>query len=105
MRHRKLRSTLRNTENRQILAGDLILQYLVAPTLPNGRRIAERLEQNTDRRSGIGLLFLITGAEGREKKIVLSRFPADTANIGGGECSRSQRRVSGTSIHEERHVV
>jgi hypothetical protein len=58
---------------------NLIVQYVVSPTLLNGRRVAERLEQKTDRRSGIGLLFLIVGAEGREKKIVLSRFPTDTA--------------------------
>jgi hypothetical protein len=41
--------------------------------------IAERLALNTDQRSGLGLLFLIVGKEGKEHKIVLSRFPTDSA--------------------------
>jgi hypothetical protein len=58
---------------------DLILSYLSNPTLANGRSIAERLEKVTDKRSGLGLLFLIAGKEGRDHKIVLSRFPTDSA--------------------------
>jgi hypothetical protein len=58
---------------------DLICDYLGHPTLVNGRAIAERLEKHTDRRSGTGLLFLIAGGEGREHKIVISRFPTDNA--------------------------
>jgi hypothetical protein len=58
---------------------DLILAYIGNPTLARGRRIAERLQLVTDGRSGIGLLFLIGGREGRDHKIVVSRFPTDTA--------------------------
>ncbi len=58
---------------------DLICSYLSNPTLTLGRALAERLERNTDGRSGIGLLFLISGKEGREHKIVISRFPTDNA--------------------------
>jgi hypothetical protein len=58
---------------------DLICAHLDNPTLPSGRAIAERLQVNTDRRAGIGLLFLIVGKEGREHKIALSRFPTDSA--------------------------
>lgn len=58
---------------------DLILQYLRDPTLPHGRMIAERLEKMTDNRSGLGLLFLISGKEGKETKLVISRFPTDSA--------------------------
>ncbi|MGY3616204.1 hypothetical protein [Bradyrhizobium sp. USDA 10063] len=58
---------------------DLIRAYLSDPTLAHGRVIAERLERNTDGRSGIGLLFLICGKEGRDHKIVISRFPTDNA--------------------------
>jgi hypothetical protein len=58
---------------------DLICAYLHDPTLPNGRAIAERLEAHTDRRPGLGLLFLISGKEGRDQKIVISRFPTDSA--------------------------
>jgi len=58
---------------------DLICAHLDNPTLPNGRVIAERLQANTDRRAGLGLLFVIVGKEGRDHKIVLSRFPTDSA--------------------------
>ncbi len=58
---------------------DLIVGYLANPTLNNGRLIAERLETLTDMRSGLGLLFLIAGKEGRDHKIVISRFPTDSA--------------------------
>jgi hypothetical protein len=58
---------------------ELIVEYLNGPTLARGRRLADRLEKVTDHRSGMGLLFLIAGREGREHKIVLSRFPADSA--------------------------
>jgi len=58
---------------------DIIRAYIGNPTLPNGRAIAVRLEQKTDKRSGLGLLFLIAGREGREHKLVVSRFPTDVA--------------------------
>jgi hypothetical protein len=58
---------------------DLILEYLRGPTLVRGRRIAERLERATTHRSGLGLLFPIAGKESRNHKIVVSRFPADSA--------------------------
>lgn len=58
---------------------DLVLAYLTKPDLHNGRNIAERLATNTDGRSGLGLLFLIAGKVGSEHKIILSRFPTDSA--------------------------
>lgn len=58
---------------------DLICTYLTETTLATGRKIAERLERHTDGRSGIGLLFLISGNEGKDQKIVISRFPTDNA--------------------------
>jgi hypothetical protein len=58
---------------------DLIIKYVGKPTLAKGRLIAERLALNTDGRSGLGLLFLIVGKEGKEHKLVLSRFPTDSA--------------------------
>jgi hypothetical protein len=58
---------------------DLICKYMNGPTLARGRAIAERLEEHTDGRSGLGLLFLIAGKEGRDHKIVISRFPTDNA--------------------------
>jgi hypothetical protein len=56
---------------------DLIVAYLGEPTVPRGRQLAERLEKVTTHRSGLGLLFLLAGKEGRQHKIVISRFPAD----------------------------
>lgn len=58
---------------------DMMLEYLREPTLSSGRVIAERLEGMTDNRSGLGLLFLISGSEGKERKLVISRFPTDSA--------------------------
>jgi hypothetical protein len=59
-------------------ARDLIVEYLRNPIIQNGRLIAARLAF-TDRRSGLGLLFLIGGLQGRDHKIVISRFPTDSA--------------------------
>lgn len=58
---------------------DLLVSYLKNPDFPKGKKLAERLAVNTDGRSGLGLLFLISGKEGTERKIVLSRFPTDNA--------------------------
>jgi hypothetical protein len=55
----------------------MILSYLVDPTLDKGLEIATKLQGATDGRSGLGLLFLISGMEGQHHKIVISRFPAD----------------------------
>jgi hypothetical protein len=58
---------------------DLFIDYLETPNLVRGKRIAERLESVTTRRSGLGLLFVMCGKEGRDTKFVISRFPTDTA--------------------------
>ena len=58
---------------------ELVLTYIGGPTLVRGRHIAERLDSVTTLRSGLGLLFLIAGTEGRDHKVVISRFPAHSA--------------------------
>ncbi len=58
---------------------DLVLAYIGEPSLENGRNIATTLESVTDRRSGVGLLFLILGSEGSDKKLIISRFPTNSA--------------------------
>jgi hypothetical protein len=58
---------------------DFIIDYLRGPSLSLGRRVAKRLQEMTDHRSGIGLLFLITGKKDGAHKLVISRFPTDTA--------------------------
>lgn len=58
---------------------DLLVRHLRRRTLATARSIAERLRDTTDGRSGLGLLFLIAGTEGTYQKIVISRFPTDSA--------------------------
>ena len=58
---------------------DLLVSHLTHHTLATGRRVAERLRDITDGRSGLGLLFIIAGKEGSRHKIVVSRFPTDSA--------------------------
>ena len=58
---------------------DLVREYVRHTTLENGRELAERLAENTDRRSGLGLLFLIAGRDGNESTLLISRFPTDVA--------------------------
>jgi hypothetical protein len=58
---------------------DLIIEYLQGPTLARGRQIAERLQSVSDGRTGLGLLFLIAGREAHDHKLVVSRFPTDSA--------------------------
>jgi hypothetical protein len=60
------------------LCRDLVVDYVGGPTLIRGRRLAEKLEKVTTLRSGLGLLFLIAGTEGQNRKLVISRFPADS---------------------------
>jgi hypothetical protein len=56
---------------------DEIRELLKHPTLSNGQRLAERLRRVSTGKSGLGLLFLMMGHEGEQRKVVLSRFPAD----------------------------
>jgi hypothetical protein len=56
---------------------DDLVRYVGARTLPNGRRIAERLQASTTHRSGLGLLFVMTGNVDGRIRLVVSRFPAD----------------------------
>lgn len=58
---------------------DLLVSYLSKPSLITGQSIAERLGQKTDWRSALGLLFLIAGREQGVHKVVISRFPTDSA--------------------------
>src|SRR5260221_1752266 len=58
---------------------DLLIGYLSNPALGAAKTIAERLSDTTDGRSGLGLLFLIAVKESANHKIVISRFPTDSA--------------------------
>jgi len=59
-------------------ARDLIVKYLKERSLESGRLLAEKLARVSSHRSGLGLLFLITGIENNKRKIVVARFPADS---------------------------
>lgn len=60
---------------------DDVVRYVRDASLSNGRRIARRLQLVSTNRSGLGLLFLMTGADGGSSKLVISRFPADQGII------------------------
>jgi len=57
---------------------DLLMGHLGKPTLSTGRAIAARLQGVTDKRSGLGLLFVITAKDQHGLRLLLSRFPAET---------------------------
>ncbi|MFC1763626.1 hypothetical protein ACFL6U_16300 [Planctomycetota bacterium] len=54
-----------------------IIDLLQKPRISNARQLADRLQKATDGRSGLGLLFIVTGEQNRKSKILLARFPAD----------------------------
>lgn len=56
---------------------DDIVSVLQDSTLENARNLAIRLQSVTDRRSGLGLLFIIVANEGDEHTLLVSRFAAD----------------------------
>ena len=57
---------------------DGLLEYARGPTEARGRAVAARLQRVTTNRSGLGLLFLLKGEDGRaHHNLVISRFPAD----------------------------
>ncbi|AMO72697.1 hypothetical protein AZE99_13300 [Sphingorhabdus sp. M41] len=68
-----------NSGSQQNDCRDLMIAYQQDPKKKNGRAIAQRLQSMTDNRSGIGLLFLISGNYGLNERLVVSRFPTDQA--------------------------
>lgn len=58
---------------------DLMISFQARPTVRSGAKIASRLQDATDGRSGIGLLFLLSGTHGLKQRLVVSRFPTDQA--------------------------
>lgn len=58
---------------------NLVIDYISNTNIDSGRALAKRLGSHTDRRSGIGLLFLINGVESSKHKLVISRFPTNRA--------------------------
>ena len=58
---------------------NLIIDFYEAPSLKTGLPVAQRLQAATDNRSGIGLLFLLSGTHGLKKRLIASRFPTDQA--------------------------
>jgi hypothetical protein len=58
-------------------ARDFILSFIDNPGLSTGEALATRMRDFTTQKSGLALLFIICGTQGNNKKVVLSRFPAD----------------------------
>lgn len=62
----------------QNACANLILSYVAGPSIETGLLVAERLQRVTTNRSGLGLLFLLTGTNDvGQHTVVISRFPAD----------------------------
>lgn len=57
---------------------DLILSHIKTESQESGRKLAESLQKVTTNKSGLGLLFIILGATTKGRRIVISRFPADS---------------------------
>lgn len=58
-----------------------IIALIKNPTLLLTKTIAQRLQSVTTHRSELGLLFIIVGDNNNEKRIYISRFPADIGII------------------------
>jgi len=58
---------------------DLIIAHQAEQDVETAHAIAYRLQVVTDRRSRMGLLFVMTGQHGTKLRTVVSRFPADEA--------------------------
>jgi hypothetical protein len=58
-------------------ARDALLGFINSHTLKVGRKLAHRLRDCTTKKSGLGLMFIMHGAEGLTTKVVVSRFPAE----------------------------
>lgn len=71
----------------------MLLSLLDAPNISKARILAAALQEVTTNRSGLGLLFVLTGAsdDGKTKKAYLCRFPADNGIV--AEENEQQLRV------------
>jgi hypothetical protein len=58
----------------------MLLRYAEQRSMATARSIAARLQSVTTRRSGFGLLFVVAG-DHPQKRLMLSRFPADQGMI------------------------
>src|SRR5580658_6594945 len=56
---------------------DLLLTHLSKKDLQTGHDVASRLQAATDKRSGLGLLFLIIAKNQHGSRLMVSRFPAE----------------------------
>ena len=56
---------------------NMLIGFIEDSRLSKGKALAEKLRDSTNPKSGPALFFILLGEQGRQKKIVLSRFPAD----------------------------
>ena len=75
--------------NQENACRDLIEAYARNPTVETGRAVALRLQSVTTHRSGLGLMFLLLGSDGKERHtLALSRFPAEQGVVAQENASR-----------------
>lgn len=66
-----------SSNNQQNDTRDDCISYIRHNSTSNAKKLAERLQVCTTKRSGLGLLFLMSGDSGSKRKLVLSRFPVE----------------------------
>lgn len=66
-----------NSADKQNDVRDLLIAYIKSGRIDSGRNIAAALQDVTTGRSGLGLVFLISGKNGSSDKLVISRFPVE----------------------------
>jgi hypothetical protein len=73
-----IKFTMSATGKQSNIARTMLIAYLAHPTYQKGLHIAERLRDVTSEKSGLGLLFIMSGSTGPgRRKVVISRFPAE----------------------------
>ena len=66
-----------NSTDKQNDIRDLFIAYMKSGRIDSGRNVAASLQAVTTGRSGLGLLFLISGKNRSTNKLVISRFPVE----------------------------
>ncbi len=67
-----------NDEEQKSSVKDLLTDFTSSRTLKSGVKIARKLQDNTTKRSGLGLFFLMVGKVKNRTRLVLARFPAES---------------------------
>ena len=79
---------------------ELLIKFLSNPVLDVGFEIAARLQSVSTRVSKLGLLFIILGKEGKEQKLVISRFPVSQGIVADIDNEELNCPISRTNVYQ-----